>query len=114
MFTLDGTAVQKLQLPGIGHSVWSHSSQNDKDVFFTYNQFTRPPSILRFNVATMQLSGFRSAKLSYDPAPFDVRQLFYKSKDGTRIPMFSSTGKISGWTAGTPRFFTATAASTSR
>jgi len=88
VYSMTGETLQKLQLPGIGHSVWSHSSQNDKDVFFTYNQYLRPPSILRFNVATMQLTGFRSAKLSFDPEPFKVSQLFYKSKDGTRVPMF--------------------------
>ena len=43
---------RSLQLPGLGHAIWSHFSQNDKDVYFTYNEFTRPPSILRFNIAT--------------------------------------------------------------
>jgi prolyl oligopeptidase len=88
LYSLTGETLQEIQLPGLGYAVWSHFSQNDKDVFVTYNQFTRPPSILRFNIATKVLSGFRSAKLSFDPSQFEARQVFYKSKDGTRIPMF--------------------------
>ena len=88
VYSLDGTMLQNLQLPGLGHTVWSHSSQNDKDVFFTYNEFTRPPSILRFNLATMALSLFRSAKVAFDPKQFEAQQVFYHSKDGTRVPMF--------------------------
>jgi prolyl oligopeptidase len=88
VYGLDGKELQNLALPGIGHAVWTHTTQDDKDVFITYNQFTRPPSILRFNVPTLALSGFRSSKLSFDPAKVEARQVFYHSKDGTRIPMF--------------------------
>lgn len=88
VYQLDGTERQTIQLPGYSHLFWSHYSQDDKDVYVTVSEFTHPPSILRFNVPTMALSGFRSSKVSFDPQQFQVNQLFCKSKDGTRVPMF--------------------------
>jgi prolyl oligopeptidase len=93
IYALDGTLVQSLMLPGLGHAQWTHSSQNDKDLFLTYSEFTKPPSILRFNLDKLQLSSFKSAKLSFDPKQFEVTQQFYKSKDGTKIPMFIIANK---------------------
>jgi len=88
VYSLDGKALQDIALPGLGHAAWTHFSQNDKELFFTYSEFTRPPSIFRLNVANGKATLFRAAKLSFDPAQFETRQEFYHSKDGTRIPMF--------------------------
>jgi len=93
VYSLDGTPLRNLELPGLGHALWSHSSQNDKDVFFTWSEFTRPPRIMRFNVADTKVSEFRSSKLSFDPDRFEVNQVFYHSKDGTRVPMFIISNK---------------------
>ena len=51
VYSLDGKALQDIALPGLGHAAWTHFSQNDKELFFTYSEFTRPPSIFRLNVA---------------------------------------------------------------
>ena len=88
VYGLDGKLRKELQLPGFGHAVWAHSSQNDKEAYFTYSEFTKPASIFRFDVATLSTTLFRSAKLSFDPEKYDVHQVFYHSKDGTRVPMF--------------------------
>jgi prolyl oligopeptidase len=88
IYALDGKPVQDIALPGLGHAAWTHFSQSDKELFFTYSEFTHPPSIFRLDPATGKASLFRTAKLSFDPGEFETRQEFYLSKDGTRIPMF--------------------------
>ena len=88
IYSLDGRPLQDIALPGLGHAAWTHFSQNDKEVFFTYSEFTRPASIFRLDVASGKASLFRAAKLSFDPGQFETRQEFYHSKDGTRVPMF--------------------------
>jgi prolyl oligopeptidase len=88
LFSLDGKLIRNLELPALGHAVWSHGSQDDKDVLFTFNQFTRPPAIMRLDIASRSISEFRTSKLSFDPDEFETRQLFCHSKDGTRVPMF--------------------------
>jgi prolyl oligopeptidase len=94
IYALDGKPVQEIPLPGLGHATWSSYAQSDKQVFFTYSEFTRPPSIFRLDVASGKPALFRAAKLSFDPAQFETRQEFYHSTDGTRVPMFiiSRTG----------------------
>jgi prolyl oligopeptidase len=87
-YGLDGKLRKELQLPGFGHTAFTHSSQDDKEVYFTYSEFTRPASIFRLDLKTLTPALFRSAKLSFNPEQFEVRQVFYHSKDGTRVPMF--------------------------
>src|SRR5262249_18730170 len=50
--------------------------------------FTLPPSVFRYNVATGERTVFHEPPLLFDPSEFETRQVFYSSKDGTRIPMF--------------------------
>ncbi len=93
LYALDGSLLQEIAMPGLGHAQWSHYTQSDKELYFTYNEFTRPPSIYRFDVAAAKVSLFRAAKLSFDPDRFETRQVFYHSKDGTRVPMFIISNK---------------------
>jgi prolyl oligopeptidase len=88
IYGLDGRALRDIALPGLGHADWTHFSQEDKELFFTYSEFTHPPSIFRLDVASRETTLFRAAKLSFDPGQFATRQEFYRSQDGTRIPMF--------------------------
>ncbi len=102
IYSLDGKPLQDIALPGLGHAAWSSFSQSDKEIFFTYSEFTRPPSIFRLEVASGKPSLFRAARLSFDPAQFETRQEFYPSKDGTRIPMFIISRKGTQMTGRNP------------
>ena len=93
MYSPDGKLLQEIALPGLGYAAWTHFSQDDKELFFAYSEFTRPPSIFRLDIASGKTSLFRVAKLSFDPGQFETRQEFYHSKDGTRVPMFIISSK---------------------
>jgi prolyl oligopeptidase len=89
LFDLGGKKLGDISLPAIG-SVFTASGRYDRsEIFFGFQSFTAPPSIYR-----VDLNGLKSelwAKVdapSIDPAAYDVQQLWYASKDGTKVPMF--------------------------
>jgi prolyl oligopeptidase len=94
LFTLDGKKISDITLPAIG-DVFSASGRYDRnEIFFGFQSFTVPPSIYRVDLssnASSPLRGSLWAKVdapSIDPAAYDVRQVWYTSKDGTKVPMF--------------------------
>ena len=89
LFGLDGKKLADIPLPAIG-SVFSASGRYDRnEIFFGFQSFTVPPSIYR-----VDLTGVKSALWakvdapSIDPSAYDVQQVWYTSKDGTKVPMF--------------------------
>ncbi len=89
LFDLNGKKIENIELPTIGSVFGSGGKWNRKEIFFGFQSFTVPPSIYRFT-----LDGHKSslwAKVdapSIDPSAYEVRQEWYHSKDGTRVPMF--------------------------
>ena len=87
-FALDGTPVRKVELPGIG-SVSGFGGKPDlNESFYSYSSFNSPPTIYRFATDTGESTVFKTVKVDFDPADYVVKQVFYNSKDGTRVPMF--------------------------
>jgi prolyl oligopeptidase len=87
-YSLDGKLMRDIPMPGLGTAAWSSARQTDKELFFTYADFTTPTALYRYDVASGKIDMFRSSKLNFDNRQFEARQVFYPSKDGTRIPMF--------------------------
>ena len=86
---LDGTLENEIALPGLGTARGFGGQRDDTFVFYSFNSLNIPPAIYRYDIATRQTSVFREAQVpGYQPAAFETRQVFYPSKDGTRIPMF--------------------------
>ena len=89
----DGKPQGVIALPGLG-SVSSVSGREDEDEFFyNFTSFARPTTNFRHNVATNQGAVFTAPKVAFNPDDFETRQIFYASKDGTKIPMFISHKK---------------------
>ena len=87
-FTLEGKSLGELELPGIG-SVWGLGGRvDDPDVFYVYSDFTRPSSIYRLDVKSGKSALYRTPKLAFDSGAYTSRQVFFTSKDGTKVPMF--------------------------
>jgi prolyl oligopeptidase len=89
VFGLEGTLENEIALPGLG-SATGFSGPNDSPfVFYTFNSLSVPPTIYRYDIASRTSSVFRAPRVpGYDAAQFETKQVFYPSKDGTRIPMF--------------------------
>jgi prolyl oligopeptidase len=83
-----GALVHEVALPGIG-TAWGFGGHPDKpETFFAFTSFTAPSTIYRYDVATGRSDLFRQAKVAADLDAYETRQVFYTSKDGTRVPMF--------------------------
>jgi prolyl oligopeptidase len=86
---LDGTLEHELQLPGIGSAAGFSGERDDAFVFYTFSSMEQPPTIYRFDIDARRSRAFREPQIAgYDPAAFESRQVFFTSRDGTRVPMF--------------------------
>lgn len=87
-FGLDGKAAGTVALPGIGTASGFGGEPDDAETFFAFTSFATPTTIYRYDVKTRQATPWAQPKVAFDPARFRVDQVFYPSKDGTRVPMF--------------------------
>ena len=87
-FKTDGTAVREVALPGIGSAFGFSGKRTSTEVTYSYTSFNTPPTIYRYAVADGKSALWKQAKLSFNPDDFVVKQVFYESKDKTKVPMF--------------------------
>ena len=85
---LDGKFLRELKLPGIGSAGGFTGQRQDTETFYSFTSFTTPPAVYRYDFATKKSSVFKQPKVAADLKQFETKQIFYNSKDGTRIPMF--------------------------
>ncbi len=89
----DGRLIERLTLPAIGTTAGFGGKRHDEETFFQFSNFTTPGTIYRLDMRTRKTSMYRQPKLQFDPAEYETKQVFYTSKDGTRVPMFLSYKK---------------------
>jgi prolyl oligopeptidase len=87
-YSFEGSMEGEVELPAIGTAGGFGGYIDDTEVFFTFTSFTYPPTIYRYNIADRSVSKFRSSGVKFNPDDFITEQVFYSSKDGTKVPMF--------------------------
>jgi prolyl oligopeptidase len=85
---LDGTVIREIELPALGSASGFGGKRDEKTLFYTFTSFTYPPTIYKFDPATGVSELFRTSEVKFNPADYETKQVFYASKDGTKIPMF--------------------------
>jgi len=85
---LDGKVQGELSLPTLGTVDGFHGKRKDADTYYSFTSFAQPATIYRLDLKTRQSTVFRAPKVDFDPAAYEVKQIFYPSKDGTKVPMF--------------------------
>jgi prolyl oligopeptidase len=89
VFDRDGRAENEVALPGPGSAGGFEGPAEANFVFYTFNSLSDPPAIYRYDIESRESSLFRAPEIpDFDASQFETRQVFYRSKDGTRIPMF--------------------------
>ncbi|MDA1073723.1 MAG: prolyl oligopeptidase family serine peptidase [Proteobacteria bacterium] len=88
IYQTDGTLAGEVALPGLGSVYGFDGSAESTETFFTYHSFNTPPTVNRLDVSTGTISVFKEPKVLMNPEDYAVRQVFYTSRDGTRVPMF--------------------------
>jgi len=86
--TLDGARVRKVPLPGIGSSSGIYGDPEQDDAYFNFSSFTKAPDIHKTSIKTGSTSVWFSLKIPIDPTPYEIEQVWFTSKDGTKVPMF--------------------------
>lgn len=93
IFSTNGAPGGTLPLPGIG-SVEGLSARNDTpEIFYGFTSYLYPTTIYFFDMHAGRSAVFAKPQVAFDPSPYETRQVFYQSKDGTRIPMFITARK---------------------
>jgi prolyl oligopeptidase len=88
IFDLEGRQLGEVPLPGMGSIQQLTGRLDQATIHFTFASFLLPPTVYRFSVPDRMLQTFAQPEVGFDAERFETRQLFFTSRDGTRVPMF--------------------------
>jgi prolyl oligopeptidase len=88
IFEMNGQRVRDVQFPTIGTAGGFGGKRTDTETFYAFSSFAVPPSIYRYDLITGQSTLLQQAKVDFNPSDYETKQVFYSSKDGTKVPMF--------------------------
>ncbi len=86
-YDLDGKLERTIKLPSVGTASGFGTKKEEKETYYTFTSFVYPPTIFKYDIATGASTIFKKPNVQFDPSQYESKQVFYKSKDGTRIPM---------------------------
>lgn len=87
-YDLNGKMEREVILPGIGTAGGLGGWKDDEDLYYTFTSFTYPPTIFKYNVQSGKSTEYKRPAVKFNPDDYETKQVFYSSKDGTKIPMF--------------------------
>ena len=87
-YAMNGQLERDIELPGIGTARGFGSKKEDKDFYYSFTSFTYPSTIFKYDIATGKSTLYRQSKVQFNPSDYETKQVFYTSKDGTKVPMF--------------------------
>jgi len=88
IFDRSGKLVREVDLPGLGSAGGFGGKRDDRETFYTFTSFTCPNTIYHYDLVTGASTLYRSPQVDFQPDDYEIKQVFYQSKDGTAIPMF--------------------------
>lgn len=86
-FDLDGKEIREVDLPGLGSVSGFSSKRDDEDVYFSFTNYVTPSTIYKYDLDSGDSEIYQKPEIDFDPEDYESEQIFYKSKDGTEIPM---------------------------
>jgi len=87
-YSYDGKLEHKIELPGVGTASGFGCKKDENMFFYTFTSFTYPATSFKYDIRTGKSELYQKPDVKFDPAAFETRQVFYTSKDGTKVPMF--------------------------
>jgi prolyl oligopeptidase len=88
VYTLAGKPAGNIDFDTLGSASGIQGKTTDRCGFFSFESFIQPPTLYRLDTVTGKREIFAQPKIPFDTAQYDLQQVFFKSKDGTRVPMF--------------------------
>ena len=92
-FSPTGRALKELTLPGIGSVGGLGGERGDREIFYSFTSFLQPATIYRYDLRNERSEIFRQPEIDFDASRYETKQVFFKSKDGTSVPMFLTAKK---------------------
>ena len=86
-YTYNGTLVREINLPGIGSASGFSGEKDQTELYFSFSNYYTPSSRYKLNIDSGDYSKFWSPEIDFDSSNYDSKQVFYNSKDGTKVPM---------------------------
>jgi len=90
---LDGKSAGTIDYDGIGASSGVYGRTTDRYGYYSFESFILPPTIYRLDTVTGKHEVFFQPKIPFDSSQYELKQVFFKSKDGTKVPMFIAARK---------------------
>ncbi|MCB9082523.1 MAG: S9 family peptidase [Lewinellaceae bacterium] len=84
---LNGKVIRKIELPGQGTAGGFSGKWKEKTLYYSFTNYVYPPTIYSYEVGSGKSTLYKESKVKFDPAAYESKQVFYTSKDGTRVPM---------------------------
>jgi prolyl oligopeptidase len=85
-----GRFVRSVSLPGLGDATGFGGFSTDRSTFYVYSGWTTPPTTYLYDVASGKSTVYRKPHIDFDPSQYETKEVFYRSRDGTRVPMMVS------------------------
>lgn len=87
-FDMQGRMEREVTLPGIGSAYGFNARNDDQELYYTFTSFTYPTSIFKYNISSGSSELYKKPDVKFDTDNYETKQVFYESKDGTKVPMF--------------------------
>ena len=82
-----GKLIREIELPGIGTASGFNAKKNDKELYFSFTNYYTPSTIYKLNIESGEYENYWTPSIDFDPNNYESKQIFYNSKDGTKVPM---------------------------
>ena len=86
-YDLAGKKLRTIALPGVGSAGGFNGKKLDRETYYTFTSYVYPPTIFKYDIASGKSTVYKKSGVQFDPSQYESKQVFYTSKDGTRIPM---------------------------
>lgn len=87
-YNIDGTLERRIQLPGLGTASGFGSYKQDDYFFYSFTSYVYPPTIFRYDIKTGKSELYKKSEVKFNPDEYETKQVFYPSKDGSKVSMF--------------------------
>ncbi|MEO6522534.1 MAG: prolyl oligopeptidase family serine peptidase [Mucilaginibacter sp.] len=86
-YNMDGQLERSIELPGVGTANGFGAKKEEKELYYAFTSYTYPTTIFKYNIESGSSELYKKSGVQFDPELYESKQVFYKSKDGTRVPM---------------------------
>ena len=86
-YDYNGKLERNIQLPAVGSAAGFGAKEDDKELYYSFTSYIHPPTIFKYDIQSGESIEYKKAGVDFDPSLYESKQVFYESKDGTKVPM---------------------------